>query len=161
MHVYIFFFNIIIFWAIFLRRYSTDRKEVHCAKISAKQVKQCTSQKVLLKAWDRKLLHLLCCAVNNIYLIPRQIYVKTFSSAQTHSIIIRFFEWWPEFLMFIAMPGKIQDTERYKNQKQLDKKILKLTLHPEHSGCTDWKHEIESSFPLSSLNGLELWNLVQ
>ena len=42
--------NIITFRAIFFSRLSTDRKDVQCAKTSAKQVKPSTAQKVLRKA---------------------------------------------------------------------------------------------------------------
>lgn len=135
------FFMITTFWALFFSRHSADRKEVHCTKTSAKEAMQRTSQKVLHKAWDAELLHLLCCVLNNLYLIPRQIYVKTSSFSQTHSIIIRFFERWPKFLMFIAMPGKIQNTGRYKKQIQFDEKTLELTSYPEHGDCIDRKQD--------------------
>lgn len=41
--------------------------------------------------------------------------------------------------MFVAMPGKIQNTGRYRKQIQFDEKMLELTLYREHSDCIDWK----------------------
>lgn len=114
-----YFSNVTTFWAIFFQQTLPWQKDIYCVRHLPSKWSCALTQKVLQEGWDTKLLHLVCCAVNNIYLIPRQIYVKTFSFSQTHSIIIRFFEWRPEFLMFIAMPRKVQNTENKKNKNPI------------------------------------------
>lgn len=157
-----YFSNITIFWAIFFQQSFPWQEGYILCETFAKQVKQCTYSENVTRRMRYKAiaLALLCC---NIYLIPRQIYVKTFSFSQTHCIIIRFFEWWPEFLMFIAMPRKVQYTENKKIKIQFDKKIVEITLYPEPGDCIAWKQENKTipSILLSSLKGFRLLKLIQ